>query len=90
MLLIEEMRRVLRFLEYRSTWWKEQEVDWEGVDSTMSDRLKVYALRQAAMCDSIAAHFQRKWAETDVAAVRQAAAIAKSLLGLGLEETIMQ
>lgn len=88
LLLIEEMRRVLRFLDWRANWWRDREFQWEGLDNEVSDGLRAYALRQAATYSSIAANFQRKWAQTDVKAARDASSTTSALLGL--EDTIMQ
>ncbi|KAF7966211.1 hypothetical protein HWV62_39676 [Athelia sp. TMB] len=91
MLLVEEMRRVLRFLRWRAEWWRTHPVSWDELDDEVSDGLKAYAERQALLCETIAANFQKKWAETEVSAVRQAVAAANELQGLeGLEGTMME
>lgn len=87
-LLTEEMRRVLRFLSWRANWWEERDTYWDGVEPDVADGLRAYALRQSASCTGIAAHFSRKWGQSDVMAARDASAATSALLGL--EDTIMQ
>lgn len=80
--LSEEMRRVLRYLEWRSWWWQHRQMQWEGLDAEVADGLRAYALRQAAICDATAYHFKGMWAQGG-------AAVAADALE-GLEDTIMQ
>jgi hypothetical protein len=56
-LLKEEMKRVLRFLEWRLAWWMSHQTAWDGLDDTVADGLKAYALRQAALYTSLATSF---------------------------------
>lgn len=86
MLLVEEMRRVLRYLSWRAAWWRRQENSWDQVGYDVSDGLTAYALRQADLCDAIANGFKAKWAVTELSAVREA--IAASALE-GVEGTIL-
>ncbi|KAF7972629.1 hypothetical protein HWV62_17380 [Athelia sp. TMB] len=81
MLLVEEMRRVLRFLNWRAHWWRHQQYSWEGLSDDVSDGLRAYALRQAQLCDSIALAFKTKWAQTEVKAVREAVVALQGLEG---------
>ncbi|KAF7983646.1 hypothetical protein HWV62_20596 [Athelia sp. TMB] len=86
-LLIEEMRRVLRYLNWRADWWRKRETSWDDMGDDVSDGLSAYAARQADLCEAIAAHFQEKWDETEVNAVRVAVAAATQLEGL--EDTFL-
>jgi hypothetical protein len=72
-LLREEMRRVLRFLEWRAEWWESRLTKWEGLDTAVVDGLSAYALRQAALHKSISTAFMGKWDTTAVKAARDAA-----------------
>ncbi|KAF7965392.1 hypothetical protein HWV62_44067, partial [Athelia sp. TMB] len=78
-LLIEEMRRVLCYLSWRADWWRTRQVSWDGVAPDISDGLRVYALRQAALCDALAADLKAKWAETEVKAISNAVAAGEVL-----------
>lgn len=82
MLLSEEMRRVLRFLESRSRWWHDRQMQWDDLDAEVADGLRAYAFRQAAMCDDIAVHFREMWAQGSAAVAADALA--------GLEDTVME
>ncbi|KAF7969167.1 hypothetical protein HWV62_28172 [Athelia sp. TMB] len=84
MLLIEEMRRVLRFLNWRADWWRQQEGSWDDMGDDVSDGLHAYAQRQAALCEAIAAQFKAKWEESKVKAIREAVNELE-----GLEGTIL-
>jgi len=62
LLLKEEMRRVLRFLEWKAEWW----ADKVGGDSDMptsgvSAGMRAYALQQADLQTSLKKHFIRLW-----------------------------
>jgi hypothetical protein len=72
-LLKEEMKRVLRFLEWRSSWWKSRQTQWDGLDDETADGLNAYALRQAALHESLASAFREKWEAPTVKAAREAA-----------------
>lgn len=71
-LLREEMRRVLRFLEWRVTWWETREVRWEGISKEVGDGQVAYAARQAALHREIALSFKTKWDVPAALAARHA------------------
>lgn len=81
MLLVEEMRQVLRYLSWRAAWWRRQQFSWDELDDDVSDGLTAYAQCQADLCDAIAGGFKSKWAATEVSAVREATA-ASAIEGL--------
>ncbi|RDB26169.1 hypothetical protein Hypma_006935 [Hypsizygus marmoreus] len=62
MLLREEMRRVLVFLHWRSNWWRER-AGWrvEGIPAATAEGIKVYALEQATLQDSLSESFRAIW-----------------------------
>lgn len=72
-LLREEMRRVLRFLQWRSEWWRLRVTAWEGLDPLVAEGLRAYGFRQAALHDQIAAVFQGHWSTEGVKIAREAA-----------------
>ncbi|KAF7968026.1 hypothetical protein HWV62_32158 [Athelia sp. TMB] len=86
-LLTEEMRRVLRFLTWRSHWWLERETEWDGLDADVTDGLRAYSRRQAASYAHIMEHFRSQWDQKAVRAARDTAFSTPALLGL--EDTIM-
>ncbi|KAJ6462537.1 hypothetical protein C8R45DRAFT_1064445 [Mycena sanguinolenta] len=60
-LLREEMRRVLRYLDWQSRWWREREEPRMDLPAAGAAGLRAYALKQAAWHDRIAAFFRTTW-----------------------------
>jgi hypothetical protein len=60
-LLEEEMRRVLRFLQWHATWWKEQAHRRACEKEADSEGLQAYALRQADLRESLRERFILLW-----------------------------
>lgn len=65
-LLKEEMRRTVKFLEWRSEWWQKKPTSWSGVSAQLSEGLRAYAMEQAATQKSLAECFEVLW-ETPLA-----------------------
>ena len=82
--MLKEIKRVLRFLEWKSAWWMLHQTAWDGLDDTVVNGLKAYALCQAALYTSLATSFQAKWEAPAVKAAREAAD-----LDLGLADLIV-
>lgn len=61
MLLREEMRRVLQFLEWRAKSWDAKANLRSKIDLEMNEGLKAYALQQAALQRSLATLFKTLW-----------------------------
>jgi hypothetical protein len=61
LLLREEMRRVLVFLEWKSNWWLQRQSLREGVARELGEGLMGYALEQADLQQHLASHFQEIW-----------------------------
>ncbi|KAF7293092.1 CxC2 domain-containing protein [Mycena indigotica] len=61
MLLEEEMRRVLRYLEWEAKWWREQSQRRENLEAELSAGLHAYALKSAAERERVLGHFRLKW-----------------------------
>ncbi len=61
MLLREEMRRVLDFLEWRAKWWDAQGNIRSQVGLELKEGLHAYASQQAALQRSLAASFKSLW-----------------------------
>ena len=64
------MRRVLRFLEWRTEWWLSRQTDWEDLHPFIADGLRAYALRQAALYRMLGESFKAKWDTGKVRATR--------------------
>ncbi|KAK0225741.1 hypothetical protein IW262DRAFT_1267130 [Armillaria fumosa] len=60
LLLQEEMRRTLKFLEWRGEWWRER-CSTRNVDTTLHEALEVYALKQSDLQRKLAVKFQDTW-----------------------------
>ncbi|KAJ8579221.1 hypothetical protein M405DRAFT_939239 [Rhizopogon salebrosus TDB-379] len=60
-LLEEEMQRVLRFLRWHATWWKEQAHRRACEKSADTEGLQAYALRQADLRESLRERFMLLW-----------------------------
>ncbi|KAJ7876671.1 hypothetical protein B0H14DRAFT_2501281 [Mycena olivaceomarginata] len=61
MLLREEMRRVLRYLSWQATWWRERaelRTDWSVA---VGAGARAYTLKQADWHDRLAVYFRLKW-----------------------------
>jgi hypothetical protein len=72
-LLREEMKRVLQFLRWRSSWWEERRgARRTGVSRELAVGLDAYAARQAALHRDIARKFKLAWDTSAATAVRMA------------------
>ncbi|KAF8137103.1 hypothetical protein EV363DRAFT_1156356 [Boletus edulis] len=63
-LLVEEQRRTLQFLRWQSDWWLERQALIMTDDPALQEGLKAYALRQAALRQDLANHFEHIWRNT--------------------------
>lgn len=63
-LVLEEMRRALRFFGWRSSWWRLREniqpIDGYNSELVVSGRL-AYARKQASISEKLASKFRRLW-----------------------------
>ncbi|KAF8335185.1 hypothetical protein F5887DRAFT_892104 [Amanita rubescens] len=57
----EEMRRVLAFFQWRSSWWLEQASRRKATDPSVESGLSAYAHKQAAICLRMATRFAQYW-----------------------------
>ncbi|TFK57870.1 hypothetical protein BDN72DRAFT_731654, partial [Pluteus cervinus] len=61
-LLKEEMRRVLMFLDSSASMWKARaEFQKEGVDEACQEGLRAYALEQRTLRTNLYSHFTELW-----------------------------
>jgi hypothetical protein len=60
-LLREEMRRTLKFLEWRANWWRQRVSMRPMSDIVMREALRAFALDQAALQDRLAISFKELW-----------------------------
>ncbi|KAF8907258.1 hypothetical protein CPB84DRAFT_1744643 [Gymnopilus junonius] len=61
MLLKEEMRWVLAFLEWKSRWWQDRQCTRTGLEKSMVEGVQAFALRQSSLQSQLAAHFHKLW-----------------------------
>ncbi|KAF7314619.1 CxC2 domain-containing protein [Mycena kentingensis (nom. inval.)] len=62
MVLEEEMRRVMRYLDWKTKWWNEQTDRRPDLSEAVSGGIRAYALKRAAECERVMLHFRLKWA----------------------------
>ena len=58
---MEEMRRVLAFLQWKAVWWRQQSANREGVTPELRRGLRAYAEKQAGIFDGLRMHFASMW-----------------------------
>lgn len=63
-LVREEMRRCLVFLDARAQWWRAQGQRRQNVSDDILSGLKAYAEKQARLFEDLAADFAREWLTT--------------------------
>lgn len=63
LLLREEMKRVLRFLDWKIHWWEDRSGSREDEVPQVRGGLTAYALRQAALLRDIRSRFRQRWSE---------------------------
>ncbi|KAJ6567629.1 hypothetical protein DFH09DRAFT_1247212 [Mycena vulgaris] len=76
LLLQEEMRRTLRYLEWQGEWWDARLCRRPSAAADIRAGLRGYALKQTVLCHRLAAHFKGGWeatARVDLVAVMEAA-----------------
>ncbi|KAJ7024932.1 hypothetical protein C8F04DRAFT_1269809 [Mycena alexandri] len=62
MLLREEMRRVLRYLGWQATWWREHvSARTDNLSPDIAAGIHAYALQQGDLHERLAAFFKAKW-----------------------------
>ncbi|KAJ7708497.1 hypothetical protein B0H14DRAFT_3525492 [Mycena olivaceomarginata] len=61
MILEEEMRRTLRYLEWQAIWWEVRVDSRPGATVQVRAGVRAYALKQAALYRRLAKHFKAEW-----------------------------
>lgn len=80
MILEEEMRRTLRYLEWQAIWWEVRVDSRPGATVQVRAGVRAYALKQAALYRWLAKHFKAEWetkVRVDLEAVMEAADLAQ-------------
>ncbi|KAJ7156559.1 hypothetical protein C8R43DRAFT_1125754 [Mycena crocata] len=85
--LREEMRRVLRYLEWQSGWWEERVATRTGLTAEVAAGIRGYALKQAHTHEHIRLFFKLRWQMSAVQAARHlmAAELEAGTEPMGLE-----
>lgn len=60
-LLVEEMRHVITFLDWKAKWWKEQGNARLGLSADLADVVSAYAAKQAHVYSALAGAFGARW-----------------------------
>lgn len=84
MLLEEEMRRVLRYLEWESEFWRGQGESRQDAEAGVAAGLRAYALKRAAHSERIGIHVRIKWATSQQRTLTQITTL-DSIAGLEVE-----
>ena len=66
-----KIRHVQQSLEWKASWWEEQQLGWEGLDDAGQDGGLAYVVRQANMARSLHARFSRVWDEPLIPLINQ-------------------
>ncbi|KAJ7253593.1 hypothetical protein C8J57DRAFT_1519322 [Mycena rebaudengoi] len=67
LLLEEEMRRIVQFLQWQAEWWRKRVgLRDDKIDDIQREGDRAYAMRQAALKDALAASFLEKWKDLPV------------------------
>ena len=61
LLVQEEMRRIIEYLNWKAAWWRERSTLRTHTDTTVSSGISGYANKQAAICSRIAEQCARYW-----------------------------
>ena len=61
LLLREEMRRVLVYLDHKAERWRDQGLCREGCEPVLESGLRAYAAKQATVCERLADNFAAMW-----------------------------
>jgi hypothetical protein len=64
LLVTEEMRRVLYFLQWKAQWWSSQSALRLDAPTRVQQGIAAYAAKQAAISHSMAGSFATKWYPT--------------------------
>lgn len=60
-LLVEEMRRVIEYLDYKARWWDTLASARNNISAELREGLSAYSAKQSAIRRSMAASFATKW-----------------------------
>ncbi|KAJ7431124.1 hypothetical protein FB451DRAFT_1321146 [Mycena latifolia] len=82
MLLREEMRRVLRYLGWQATWWRERQAPRTNVSREIAAGIRAYALKQASWHERLGGFFRVKWNVSALTAAQQLVATENAMEGL--------
>ncbi|PPR02839.1 hypothetical protein CVT26_009581 [Gymnopilus dilepis] len=61
LLLREEMRRVLKYLDWKAKWWRDRTSSRSDISSSLAEGIQAFALAQADVQDLLADHFRKLW-----------------------------
>lgn len=61
LLTVEQMRRVIAFLDWKAGWWIQRASIHTDTSSALHSGLRAYAHNQAFVCQDLARSFARKW-----------------------------
>lgn len=60
-LLVEEMRRVVAFFEWKALWWKKQAGRRQGLAADMREGVTAYSAQQAALYTALKDRCKELW-----------------------------
>ena len=59
--LVEEMRRILQYFEWKANWWRKQQNSRKDPSPDVASGLSAYAHKQAAQITALGHSFAQKW-----------------------------
>jgi hypothetical protein len=86
LLLREEMRRVLAFLQWHAEWWEERQNVLQGLEMEHEEGVVAYARKQAQIRWSIRTTFKNMWRNT-ADSMSWGLGVDNEILDLGLAAT---
>jgi urease accessory protein UreF len=75
MLLREEMRRVLRYLNWQARWWRDRIEARPDASGAVQAGVRAFALKQAAWHENLGGFFRTKWDISVLTAAQQLVAV---------------
>jgi hypothetical protein len=84
-ILLEEMRRVIAFGEWKADWWESQAEQCVDMDAILKEGLRAYAAEHAAKERAVIVSLELRWSD-----IKERAQLILDSLGPGIAEDVDQ